>query len=105
MPPTPKNAAEGRERIAKQMAAFAQADAERAKKAEADNRYKIEKMAAEARRKESCKRARDRYLNVSEARRPYRRDDEGNRVYYSSAEIDAARAAAQQEMNLRCSRE
>lgn len=92
-----------RERISRQMESYAQADAARAQKMEAEQKEKAAKKAAEEQRKEACKRARDRYLNFSEARRPYRRDDEGNRVYYSSAQIDAERAAAQKEMDKQCS--
>lgn len=92
-----------RERISKQMESYAQADAARAQKTETEQKETAAKKAAEEQRKELCKRARDRYLNFKEARRPYRRDDEGNRVYYSSTEIDAERAAAQKEMDKQCS--
>lgn len=103
LPPTPKSSADERDRISRQMEAFSQADAQRASRAEAEQKEKALKKAMEDRRKEMCKRTRDRYLNFSEARRPYRRDEQGNRVYYSSAEIDAEIAAAKAEMDRQCS--
>ncbi len=38
----------------------------------------------------------------SESGRLYRRDEQGNRVYYTSAEIDAERSAAQKRMKELC---
>lgn len=70
---------------------------EQAKQAE-----KRAKQDAQEKRAESCRRARDRYLMFTEANRLYRRDAQGNRVYYTGAEIDAERSAAEQAMKELC---
>lgn len=57
---------------------------------------------AQQKRAESCRRARDRYLMFAEANRLYRRDEQGNRVYYTGAEIDAERTAAEKAMKALC---
>lgn len=100
--PVHKDASSERDRISKQMQSYAQADAQRSEAATTQQHTQAEKEAAEQRRQQACKQARDRYLTFKEARRPYRRDDQGNRVYYSSAEIDAERAAAEKDMNRIC---
>jgi hypothetical protein len=64
-----------------------------------------EKKAAEdaAKRKHQlCMTARNRYLSFMEHSRIYRRDEAGERVYYSAAEIDAERIQAKQRMDEEC---
>lgn len=60
------------------------------------------KDKVEAARKESCQRARDHYRTFTVPRRVYRWDEQGDRVYYSSQEIDAQRLAAQAEIAQYC---
>lgn len=102
LPPVPKSASAERERIAKEMQSYAQADAQRADAAQSDRTTQADRKAVEERRKQACTQARNRYWTFAEARRPYRRDEQGNRVYYSSAEIDAERLAAEKDMNRLC---
>jgi hypothetical protein len=64
-----------------------------------------EKKAAEdaAKRKhEQCTAARNRYLAFMEHSRIFRRDEAGERVYYSAAEIDAERIRSKQQMDEEC---
>lgn len=100
--PVPKSSSAERERIAKQMQSLTEAEVQRAERASAEKNAQVEKEADEQRRQKLCKQARDRYFTFKEARRPYRRDDQGNRVYYSSADIDAERAATEKDVNRLC---
>ena len=64
-----------------------------------------EKKAAEnaAKRKDQrCTEARNRYLGLTEHSRIYRRNEAGERVYYSAAEIDAQRIRSKQRMDEEC---
>jgi hypothetical protein len=53
-------------------------------------------------RKVRCDDARNRYLNMKEAGRIFKRDADGNRVYYSDSQADAQREQARQAMNAAC---
>lgn len=79
-------------------------DAQR-KQAAGNRAAREAEQQAQARRQEDCRRARDRYLMFAEANRLYRRDEQGNRVYYTSAEIDAERTRAEQKMKELCREE
>lgn len=57
---------------------------------------------AEALRAEQCKAAEAAYQDALKARRIYRTDAEGNRVYMSEAEMDAARLQARASRDLTC---
>ncbi|HMN47244.1 MAG TPA: DUF4124 domain-containing protein [Povalibacter sp.] len=73
------------------------------RKQEADKRVAKEgEQKAQVRRQEDCRRARDRYLMFAENNRLYRRDEQGNRVYYTSVEIDAERTSAEKRMKELC---
>lgn len=64
-----------------------------------------EKKAAEdaAKRKyQRCTVARNLYLGFTEHSRIYRRNEAGERVYYSAAEIDAERIKSKQRMDEEC---
>lgn len=61
-----------------------------------------EQRAKREARKQNCATARDRYKRYSEARRLYREEESGERVYLDSAEIDAARDKAQQDVDHYC---
>lgn len=91
-----------RARIAAEQEARARVEEERTRRADAANQEQARRTEAEQARREQCRRARDRYLMFSESGRLYRRDEQGNRVYYTSAEIDAERAAAQKKMKELC---
>jgi hypothetical protein len=49
-----------------------------------------------------CENARNQYYHMREAARLYKRDDSGNRVYYSDDEADAMREHARQSMVAAC---
>lgn len=69
---------------------------------EAAQAQKRATQEAQQKRAESCRRARDRYLTFAEANRLYRRDEQGERVYYTGEEIDAERTAAEKAMKELC---
>ena len=50
----------------------------------------------------ACENARNQYFHMREAARLYKRDDGGNRVYYSDDEADAMREHARQAMVAAC---
>lgn len=57
---------------------------------------------AESLRAEQCKRAEAGYQDALKARRIYRTDAEGNRVFMTEAEMDAARLQARANRDLAC---
>lgn len=57
---------------------------------------------AEALRAEQCKAAEAAYQDALKARRIYRTDAEGNRVYMNETEMDAARLQARASRDLAC---
>lgn len=57
---------------------------------------------ADALRAEQCKAAEAAYQDALKARRIFRTDAEGNRVYMSEAEMDAARLQARASRDLAC---
>lgn len=50
----------------------------------------------------ACENARNQFYHMREAARLYKRDDTGNRVYYSDDEADAMREQARQAMVAAC---
>lgn len=98
----PKISDADRARLAVEQEAWARAQEDRARGTDAAKQEQARRAQAEETRREQCRRARDRYLMFSESGRLYRRDEQGNRVYYTSAEIDAERAAAQKGMKELC---
>lgn len=58
--------------------------------------------AEREKREKECATAEERYKRYSEARRLYREDEGGDRVYLDSAEIDAARDKAEQDVKQHC---
>ena len=75
---------------------------EQRKQEQAKQAEKRAAQEAQEKRAQSCRRARDRYLMFAEANRLYRRDEKGNRVYYTGVEIDAERTAAEKAMKELC---
>ncbi len=51
---------------------------------------------------EQCKRAEAQYQDAIQARRIYRTDEQGNRIYMSEAEADQARIQARANRDLAC---
>ena len=94
-----------RARLAEEQQAQARLEADRAKRANLAKQEQGRRAQAEQTRRAQCRQARDRYLMFAESGRLYRRDEQGNRVYYTSAELDAERTAAQQRMKELCEAE
>ena len=93
---------EAQARAARELEQLRLLDQSRRNQAATDRAATQEKEKTAADRKEKCRRARDRYLMFAEGNRLYRRDDKGERVYYTSAEIDAERLASKQAMDDFC---
>ena len=91
-----------RARIAAEQEEIAKTESERALTTEAERQAKAAQTLARQAELERCRRARDRYLMFKESGRIYRRDEQGRRVYYSSAEIDSERGAARKSMDDIC---
>jgi hypothetical protein len=78
------------------------ADSQRQQEAAVRRSEKLSKERAAAEKAEKCRRARDRFLLFTEVSRVFRRDVNGQRVYYTSAEIDAERTSTQLAMTEAC---
>lgn len=63
---------------------------------------RAERVAADRERREKCEQYRDRLDTFETARRLYREDDNGERVYLDDTEIDAARAKVQERVDEFC---
>jgi capsule polysaccharide export protein KpsE/RkpR len=61
----------------------------------------VRREAATA-KSEQCKKATAEYQNVITARRLYKQDEKGNRIFLNSAEIDAARLEARSTRDITC---
>lgn len=85
----PKLSDADRARMATEQEARTRAEEDRDRKADAAKREQAQRAQTEQTRREQCRQARNRYLMFTESGRLYRRDEQGNRVYYTSAEIDA----------------
>jgi Domain of unknown function (DUF4124) len=60
------------------------------------------RQEAAAAKNEQCKKATEAYQSAITARRLYKEDEKGNRVFLSSAEIDAARLEARSTRDIAC---
>jgi hypothetical protein len=60
------------------------------------------RATADALKAEQCKKAQDNYQRTLEARCITRTDDQGNKTFLNSAEIDAARLQARANRDLAC---
>ena len=98
----PRNEAAALARAKRELQDFATLDQRRKREALAKA---AEKKAAEnaAKKKDRrCIEAHNRYLGFTEHSRIYRRNEAGERVYYSAAEIDAERISSKQSMGEEC---
>ncbi len=86
-------------RIAKQQAELKAADLERSVQQAADDKNKA---TADHKRQVACQNARNRYFQLKDLNRIFRRDAAGNRVYYSDSEADAMREQARKAMVAAC---
>jgi hypothetical protein len=60
------------------------------------------KAAQQRKQQQVCDKARSQYYQMREAARMYKRDADGNRVYYSDDDADAMREKARQAMLAAC---
>lgn len=97
-----RNAAAAQAQAAQEMADLARREEERDRQLAADKAAKQTKAAAEKEQAARCVAARNRYLMFAEGNRLYRRDEAGNRVYYTGAEIDTQRESSKQQMDQLC---
>ena len=82
----PRNEAAALARAQKELANIAALDRQRKREALAKAAEKKAAEKAAKRKDQRCTMARDRYLGFTEHSRIYRRNEAGERVYYSSAE-------------------
>ena len=99
---TPRDEAAALARARRDLENFAALDQQR--KSDALAKAAKEKAAEDAAKskEQRCTVARDRYRGLMEHSRIYRRDDAGERIYYSAAEIDAERIKSKQRMDEEC---
>lgn len=97
----PSNEA-GLARTRTELEALAALDQQRKQEAAAKAAAKKAAEDAAKRKDQRCTLARTRYQGLMEHSRIYRRDEAGERVYYSAAEIDAERIKSKQRMEEEC---
>jgi hypothetical protein len=86
-------------RIAKEQAVLNADDQARSKQQAAADK---EKAAADRRKDQACQNAKNNYFRLRDTGRLYKRDADGNRVYYSDTELDAMRDDAKRAMTSSC---
>jgi Domain of unknown function (DUF4124) len=94
----PGNPAEAA-RLAREQAELKAADLERSLQQAADDKNKA---TADRKREAACQNARNHYYQLKDSGRIFKRDAEGNRLYYSDSEADAMRAQARKAMVAAC---
>jgi hypothetical protein len=75
---------------------------QRARDAQQDANDQAQKAAQQAQQQQRCNAARARYAAFAAGGRLYKLDDQGNRVYYSDAEIEQQRAQTKAAMEAAC---
>ncbi|HVN44634.1 MAG TPA: DUF4124 domain-containing protein [Steroidobacteraceae bacterium] len=93
--PDPAEAA----RLAREQALLDADDAARTRQQALEDKNKA---AQEHKKQQACDKARNEYYHMREASRLYRRDADGNRVYYSDDDADAMREQARRTMVAAC---
>ena len=86
-------------RLAKEQQLLKVEDAQRSKQEAIDAKNKA---TEEKQRQTACQNARNNYFRLNDSGRLFRRDADGNRVYYSDEEAEALRAQARQAMTAAC---
>ena len=96
--PDPAEAA----RLAKEQQLLEAADLQRQKeRATAEHERAVEQRDRQQKQK-ACDNARNNYYRLNETNRLFKRDADGNRVYYSDTEADALREQAKRAMTAAC---
>jgi hypothetical protein len=86
-------------RLAKEQELLRAEERERTKRQAVDEKNKA---VQDHNRQLACENARNRYYRMKDSGRIFRRDADGNRVYYSDEEADAMREQARQAMTAAC---
>lgn len=86
-------------RLAKEQQLLQAEDAERSKQQASDDKARA---AAEKKKEDACKNARNQYNRMMDARRLATTDGDGNRVYYTDDQADAMRNQAHKAMVAAC---
>ena len=86
-------------RLAKEQQLLKAADLQRSQRQAAEDKTRA---ATRRNQKASCENARSRYYHLRDSRRLYKRDADGNRVYYSDEQLDGMREEARQAMTSAC---
>ena len=94
-PPDPAEVA----RLQKEQAQLKAADLERSLQQAADDKNKA---AADRKLEVAWQNARNRYYQLKDSSRVFKRDAQGNRVYYSDSDADAMREQARRAMIAAC---
>lgn len=82
-------------RLQKEQAQLKAADLQRSLQQAADDKNKA---SSDQRRQVACQNARNRFYQLKDSGRIFKRDAEGNRVYYSDSEAEAMREQARRAM-------
>ncbi len=86
-------------RLAKEQEMLKAEDLERAKQQASDEKNKA---TQEHNKQVGCQNARNSYFRIKDSGRIFRRDADGNRVFYSDEEADAMREQARRAMTAAC---
>jgi len=89
-------------RLAKERAVINASAAQEAKQVQQQAVDQVKQQAAEASQRQRCDAARNRYAMFAAGGRIFKTDDQGNRVFYSDAEIDAERISTKAAMDNAC---
>ena len=98
----PRDEAAALARAKKELENIAALDQQRKREALAKAAEKKAAEDAAKKKAQRCTAARNRYLGFVENSRIYRRNEAGERVYYTAAEIDAERIRSKQRMDEEC---
>jgi hypothetical protein len=86
-------------RLRKEQAQLQAADLQRSLRQAVDDKNKA---AADRKRDAACQNARNRFYQLKDSGRIFKRDADGNRVYYSDSEAEAMREQARRAMIAAC---
>src|SRR5262249_10801758 len=89
-------------RQAKQQQLLDAQDQQRTKEQAADAPAKALEERRRQQGEKACENARNNYYRLQESTRIFKRDADGNRVYYSDSEADTLRQQAKQAMSAAC---
>lgn len=89
-------------RLAKQQQLLDAADLQRKKEQDTQDHDRALEQRAKQQKQKACENSRSNYFRLNDTDRIFKRDADGNRVYFSDAEVAAAREQARQAMTAAC---